>query len=322
MEFLILVGVAIGVGITYAVGRQVLFGRDRSRLKSAAKSIPDFTPSLQVMGADGRTGLAVDQVRRKVCLLAKEGGRIETRVVRFADVLGVETIEDGVSITQASVGSMAGRALAGGVVFGPLGAVVGGLTGKKKSKNSVSRLDLRVAIRDLSRPMHIVSFMNIEASRSSSLYKKSERSLAEWRCRMEALVSMADAALSEDPDADRDGVDYLEQEVFGPVQYVPRGQSNVRRNTMLALGFIIVVLVVLSAARSPERSKQRADRTSQPIAVEIEKLASEVRALPASDVDGNLKGYRELLLLDPGNELFQRKVEHYESKARQARSNP
>ena len=49
-------------------------------------------------------------------------------VFNFNDVVSYELIQDGESITKGGVG----RAVAGGILFGGVGAVVGGLTGKKK----------------------------------------------------------------------------------------------------------------------------------------------------------------------------------------------
>lgn len=53
----------------------------------------------------------------------------------YSDITSFELIEDGESITKGGLG----RALAGGLVFGGAGAVVGGITGGKKQNHFVQK---------------------------------------------------------------------------------------------------------------------------------------------------------------------------------------
>lgn len=46
----------------------------------------------------------------------------------------------------------------------------------------------------------------------------------------------------------------------------------------------------------------------------ILELEARVRLLPASDIHGNLKGYKELAILDSNNPIYKKKVAHYSSK--------
>ncbi len=50
----------------------------------------------------------------------------------------------------------------------------------------------------------------------------------------------------------------------------------------------------------------------------IQELEAKVRPLPATDIDGNLSLYKQLLVLDPANETYKNKVLHYQ----EAKSNP
>ena len=48
--------------------------------------------------------------------------------------------------------------------------------------------------------------------------------------------------------------------------------------------------------------------------IKKQSLIQKVRKLPASDIQGNLKIYRELLALEPNNDIYQKKVNKYQRK--------
>ena len=52
----------------------------------------------------------------------------------------------------------------------------------------------------------------------------------------------------------------------------------------------------------------------------IQTILAQVKPLPASDYLGNLRGYRELAVLDPTKELYWEKIERYRASAEKARS--
>ena len=58
-------------------------------------------------------------------------------VHKYSEIVSFELLEDGNSITKGGIG----RAVAGGVLFGGVGAIVGGSTGKKKTKGVCTKYD-------------------------------------------------------------------------------------------------------------------------------------------------------------------------------------
>lgn len=62
----------------------------------------------------------------------------------YKDIIEVDLIMDGETITSTSRGSQLGGALIGGALLGGAGAVVGGLSGKKKSKKTVSQIYIKL----------------------------------------------------------------------------------------------------------------------------------------------------------------------------------
>lgn len=65
-------------------------------------------------------------------------------VFKYEDVISYELLEDGESITSGGLG----RALVGGVLLGGTGAVVGGITGRKKTKREINEFKIKIVTRN------------------------------------------------------------------------------------------------------------------------------------------------------------------------------
>lgn len=63
-------------------------------------------------------------------------------VFKFDEIIDYELIEDGETITKGGLGS----AVVGGALLGGVGAVVGGVTGKKKNKTVVNQMYIRISL--------------------------------------------------------------------------------------------------------------------------------------------------------------------------------
>lgn len=77
----------------------------------------------------------------------------------FASIVSVEVVENGTSVTQTHRGSQLLGAAVGGLTFGPLGAVVGGLSGKSRSKGRVRGISLKVVVDDQVCPVYLICFL-------------------------------------------------------------------------------------------------------------------------------------------------------------------
>lgn len=95
------------------------------------------------------------------------GKKKNPRIYNYSDILDFELLEDGESVTQGGLG----RALAGGVMFGNVGAVVGGVTGKRKSKGICSSLKIKITVNDMNNSAVFINFLNAETKKESFSYK-------------------------------------------------------------------------------------------------------------------------------------------------------
>ncbi len=89
------------------------------------------------------------------------------RIYNYSDIVDFELLEDGESIVSGGLG----RALVGGALFGGVGAIVGGVTGGKKSKPICTNLNVKITTNDINNPVVYVDFINTSTKKSSIIYK-------------------------------------------------------------------------------------------------------------------------------------------------------
>lgn len=164
-------------------------GKEKAIASKLEVPLPDFSPTQQVMGTMGKSGLAIDERRNKLCLISVNGTDVYRRIVSCKDILSVELFENGTSVTKTSRGSQIGGVIVGGILLGGVGAIIGGLSGKSESSAKVDRIDLRIVVNDTKSPLHDVSFLVDE------LYSKLEkqRDIARrWHGIISALIKRAE----------------------------------------------------------------------------------------------------------------------------------
>lgn len=183
----------ISVAVVFGIAQAIATSSKKKSMESRLKSIPNFTVTQQVMGCDGNTGIALDEQRKKLCLISSRAPGISERLVSYRDICSVELFEDGSSITKTSRSSQIGGALVGGLVLGGVGAIIGGLSGKTKTSTKVKRIDLRLVVNDTASPLHDVSFMDLESKKDSIIYKQAISQARRWHGVIEVLIKRADA---------------------------------------------------------------------------------------------------------------------------------
>lgn len=103
------------------------------------------------------------------------GGKKNPKIYNYSDIVDFELLEDGESITKGGLG----RAIAGEVLFGGIGAVVGGVTGSKKTKSVCTSLKIKITVNDIENPVVYVTFLSTENKKDGILYKTAYKSAQE-----------------------------------------------------------------------------------------------------------------------------------------------
>ena len=181
------------VAVVYVVIKLIYISSKKTSMVIKLSAQSDFSPSHKVMGEDGNSGIAVDEGRKKVCLINKHVVGSELDILSYRDILSSEVFEDGETVTKTARVSQLGGTLIGGLVLGGVGAVIGGLTGKKISSGKVKKIDLRITVNRTKNPIHDINFMDVECKKGGYLYNQAMKKARHWHGVMEVLINRADS---------------------------------------------------------------------------------------------------------------------------------
>lgn len=177
MELWVVLGAVFVAAIIVGVMQADAKKKKRVTLESAFDSQDGLMATHRFAGEDCKTAIAVDESARKVCLLKSPD---QMDVYAYEDVLSCEVFEDGESVTKTVRSSQALGAILGGIAFGGVGALVGGLSGAKKSQGKVRRIDIRIVVNDMKSPIHDVCFLDTETPKNGSLYTAASERARFW----------------------------------------------------------------------------------------------------------------------------------------------
>ena len=79
---------------------------------------------------------------------------------RFDEIASCELLRDDVSLTQTNRGSQVLGAVGGGFLLGPAGALVGSLTGSKRSRSRLAKLELKLVVDCQNNPVYRIMLFN------------------------------------------------------------------------------------------------------------------------------------------------------------------
>lgn len=164
----------------------------KQEMESSLVSRNDFNASQKFMGVDGRSGIAIDEAKKIICLITNINSSVHQRIISYTDIISVELFEDGNSITKTSRTSQAGGLLVGGLLLGGVGAIVGGLSGKTKTTEKIQKIDLRLIVNDVSQPLHDIAFMNVEGNKGGIIHNFALQNARHWHGVIEVLIKEAD----------------------------------------------------------------------------------------------------------------------------------
>ena len=149
----------------------------------------------RVFGAE--SSLYFSDEKEEILVVAQEKSEENAsfRVLNYKDILEVEVIEDGDSITKTSRMSQAGGMLIGGIVLGGVGAVVGGLSGSTKTINKVSTIDIKILINNKENPLYVFNVMTIKdgVAKKSSVYTNNKNNADKVHAILKVIIQEMDS---------------------------------------------------------------------------------------------------------------------------------
>ncbi|HBN6207481.1 TPA: SHOCT domain-containing protein [Clostridioides difficile] len=129
--------------------------------ENRAKEVESFNATKKI-----GTYLEIDESQRKF-LIPNKFGKLAQEVLLFDDVIDYELLEDGETLIKGGLG----RALTGGILFGGVGAVVVGVTGKKETKAIINSLKIKITLNNLNMPAIYIDLINSATKKTSFIYK-------------------------------------------------------------------------------------------------------------------------------------------------------
>ena len=105
----------------------------------------------------------------------------------FSSLINFEVVEDGDIITKGGLG----KAIAGGVLFGGIGAVIGGVTANKKSQSMVSHLYIRISLNDIAVKHAQIDIITpyLKTKKDSSFYRSCKKQVDEIISALEFIIN-------------------------------------------------------------------------------------------------------------------------------------
>ncbi len=113
----------------------------------------------------------------------------------YNQIVDFELLEDGESIIKGGLG----RAVAGGVLFGGVGAIVGGVTGGKKTKTICNSLKIKLTFRNSPRQTEYIDFISFKTETNSSIYKTAYQSAQDTLSALQLACDMVKNVCDEAP---------------------------------------------------------------------------------------------------------------------------
>lgn len=114
-------------------------------------------------------------------------------IFSYENLLSFELLEDGQSITKGGLG----RAVAGGLLFGGVGAIVGGVTGGKKSKGICNSMKLRISLKNAHTDVVYINFILTETKTNGFIYKSAQDSAQKCITALETINDINQSALNQ-----------------------------------------------------------------------------------------------------------------------------
>lgn len=108
--------------------------------------------------------LSFDDNTQTFTILKKKENKV---TYHYNQIVDFELLENGETVTKGGLG----RAVVGGMLFGGVGAVVGGVTGNRRAKGICRSLKIKITFRNSSNLTEYINFLDTETMTDSSFYQ-------------------------------------------------------------------------------------------------------------------------------------------------------
>lgn len=127
-------------------------------------------------------------------------GLKKSEIHSFDDIVSYDLLEDGAAVTTGGLGSAA----VGGMLFGGVGAIVGGVTGKRKTKGTCSSLQVKITLNNIQCPAVYIPLLQMNVKKESAAYRQAFQraqeilSILEVICKQNGVVQESDISTADE----------------------------------------------------------------------------------------------------------------------------
>jgi hypothetical protein len=154
------------------------------------------------------SAVGFDKNNKKICFV-NEGKVNVVKMYSFNDIMESEIVIDGNTIVKTSATSAIGRAVVGGVLTGGVGAVIGGVTGKKSHNEVVKKIDLKICVNDSSNPFYKIRFLDTECKKGDYIYNDGYEKAEKWHGIISTFIKQSELKESKKESVSTDINDLL-----------------------------------------------------------------------------------------------------------------
>jgi hypothetical protein len=136
----------------------------------------DFTPSKQGISYDQKQVIGINDEKMRLALLTKlpYSQDYSFEAIPFFSTIEAKVIKNNQTITTTSTSSQVLRGVAGGVIAGGLGMILGGMGAKTKSTEHIRELSLEIVVDSLLNPRIVIPFYLSEIALDATKEKDHE----------------------------------------------------------------------------------------------------------------------------------------------------
>lgn len=124
-----------------------------TKLEAIFGKIEEFHADKKILGLQSSYMLCFDNSKKQ--LFYTKGDNY--RLLHYSDIIKVEMLEDNSLVMSKSALRTIGGGIIGGAVAGGAGAVIGGLSSSSKQKKMVSKVKVKILLRDISSPSLVIT---------------------------------------------------------------------------------------------------------------------------------------------------------------------
>lgn len=188
-QFIWVIAIAVAVIAIYQGIKARLTEARGKALARKIRQLEGFVSATVLIGIDGRGAVGLADDAQSIALV---GNRWEgVAVFEPRELVSCEVFIDGQSESRTDRGSQLGGAVIGGLLLGGVGAIIGGLSGTKRTAKKTSSIQLRIAVDEPSNPLHDIILLNEGVGPKDKRLDRALTDARTWHANISALIRKA-----------------------------------------------------------------------------------------------------------------------------------